>query len=61
MGLREHMTKITMIPFLQENIGYSEKSWKKITKMLMTVFLLVSEKKPNPSKKDNFHFYYCSG
>lgn len=62
------MTKITMIPFLQKNMGYSEKIWKKITKMLVMVFpavivrfLLVNEKKPNPSKEDHFHFYYCSG
>lgn len=32
------MTKISMIPFLQENIGYSWKVWQKITEMSMVVY-----------------------
>ena len=67
-------TKISMIPFLQENTGCRKKAWQKITEMLIVVFpgailgdffplylryLFVSEKKPNPRENDTYHFYYC--
>lgn len=74
VGGEKQVTKISMFSLLQENTGYRKNVCQKNTDMLTVVFpgvifflyiylcfLLVSENKPNPSKKDTFNFCCCYG